>query len=142
MSTISRRRLAAGAAWAVPVIVVGAAAPAQAASGCTPFTVQRATAVRSGVQLVLAVTSPDASSFIATFQTLVGSARILDWGTNLPPLGSSTVTLFGDGTNSGNDYRGTYTVAYVVTTPSGPCTGTLTFNATAPGASPSPTGAP
>ena len=132
MSTISRRRLAAGAAWAVPVIVVGAAAPAQAASGCTPFTVQRATAVRSGVQLVLTVASPDALSCITTFQTLVGSARILSWGTPLPCLGTSTVTLFGDGTNSGNDFRGTYTVAYVVDTPSGPCSGTLTFVATAP----------
>jgi hypothetical protein len=34
-STISRRRVAQGAAWAVPVIAVGAAAPNAAASPCT-----------------------------------------------------------------------------------------------------------
>lgn len=37
MSTISRRSIALGAAWAVPVIAVGQAAPAMAASGhCDP----------------------------------------------------------------------------------------------------------
>jgi len=35
-STVSRRTLAKGAAWAVPVIAVAAAAPAQAASGDEP----------------------------------------------------------------------------------------------------------
>ena len=60
------------------------------------------------------------------------SARILTWAPPLPCLGTSAVTMFGEGTNSGNVYRGIYTVAYVVNTPSGPCTGTPTFEATAP----------
>jgi hypothetical protein len=132
MSTISRRRLAAGVAWAVPVIVVGAAAPAQAASGCTPFTVESATALRSGVRLVLTSPNTNASSCITTFQTLVGSARLLDWGPLPSCLGTDSVTLFGQGTNNGNDFRGSYTVQYVVTTGTSSCTGTLTFNAIAP----------
>ena len=36
MSSVTRRTVAKGAAWAVPVVTVGAAAPAMAASQCTP----------------------------------------------------------------------------------------------------------
>ena len=36
MSSVTRRTVAKGAAWAVPVVAVGAAAPAMAASQCTP----------------------------------------------------------------------------------------------------------
>ena len=36
MSSVTRRTVAKGAAWAVPVVAIGAAAPALAASQCTP----------------------------------------------------------------------------------------------------------
>jgi hypothetical protein len=36
MTQISRRTIAKGAAWSVPVVAVGAATPAMAASGCIP----------------------------------------------------------------------------------------------------------
>jgi hypothetical protein len=36
MSSVTRRTIAKGAAWAVPVVGVGAATPAMAASQCTP----------------------------------------------------------------------------------------------------------
>lgn len=38
-TTVSRRRVAHGAAWAVPIIAVGAAAPAMAASPCPGFAI-------------------------------------------------------------------------------------------------------
>ena len=134
MSTISRRRVAVGAAWALPVIVVGGAAPAMAASVCTPFTVTSAIATKGGVQLILQKNA-GYSGCITTFQVLPGSARLLDWD-RLPCLDEDPLRLNGVGRNSGNDYRGTYIVSYVVTTPTGPCAGTLTFVATGPAPTP------
>lgn len=49
MSEVSRRHVAAGAAWAVPVIALGVAAPAMAASPAP--TVATATATDGGVNL-------------------------------------------------------------------------------------------
>jgi hypothetical protein len=132
MSNVTRRQLATGAAWAVPVLAVGAAAPAMAASpNCPVLSVASATAVRGGVTLVLSVANPNPGYAITSFTTVVGSHRILTWATIPAGLGGATVTLNGTGTNSGNDYEGAYTVSYTVSGPNGAqCVGSLSFTAT------------
>ena len=132
MSRITRRQVATGAAWAVPVIAVGAAAPAMAASpaDCPDLSVTSATAVRGGVTLVLSVVAPVSGFTLTSFTTVTGSFRILDWSPSSPPLNNGSLTLNGTGTNSGADYAGTYTVSYTATGPDGTlCSGTLTFDA-------------
>ena len=132
MSTITRRQVAAGAAWAVPVIAVGAAAPALAASpgDCPVLTVTSATAVRGGVTLVLAVSAPVPGYTLTSVTTVTGSYRILSWAPVPVVLTGSSLTLTGTGPNSGNDYAGTYTVSYTTSGPDGAvCSGTLTFTA-------------
>ena len=133
MSRITRRQVATGAAWAVPVIAVGAAVPATATSPatCPVLTVTSATAVRGGVTLVLAVSAPVPGFTLTSFTTVTGSYRILTWSPSSPPLSSGSLTLNGTGTNTGNDYAGAYTVSYTATGPNGTvCSGTLTFTAT------------
>ena len=132
MSMITRRQVATGAAWAVPVIAVGAAAPAMAASpaDCPVLTVSSATAVRGGVTLVLSVSAPVPGFTLASFDTVIGSYRDLDWPVASEALDGTSLTLEGRGTNTGNDYAGTYTVSYTATGPNGAaCPGTLTFTA-------------
>jgi hypothetical protein len=115
MTQISRRRLTTGAAWTVPVIVIGAAAPIAAASGCPQLTVVSAVATRGGVDLELLL-SPFVAGYCLSSFTSSGP-KALSW-----PRGDSTcfdtadaVTLRGLGTNSGNDFRGTYSATYVLT---------------------------
>lgn len=130
MSTITRRQVASGAAWAVPVLAVGAAAPAMAASPhCPGLTVSSATAIRGGVTLVLSVSNPNAAYSITSFTTVAGSYRILNWSPIPSALGGASVTLDGAGViNLGNDYAGPYTVSYIVSGPSGvQCVGSLSF---------------
>ena len=133
MSTITRRQVATGAAWAVPVIAVGAAAPAMAARprDCPVLTVTSATAVRGGVTLVLAVSAPVPGYTLTSVTTVTGSYRILGWDPVPVALDGSSLTLDGTGTNTGNDYAGAYTVSYTAVGPnSAVCSGTLSFTAT------------
>ena len=133
MSRITRRQVATGAAWAVPVIAVGAAAPAMAASpaDCPDLSVTSATAVRGGVTLVLSVAAPVSGFTLTSFTTVTGSYRPLQWEPVPTSLASGSLTLNGTGTNTGNDYAGAYTVSYTATGPNGEvCSGTVTFTAT------------
>jgi hypothetical protein len=129
MSTPTRRQVATGAAWAVPVLAVGAAAPAMAASpSCPGLSVQSALALRGGVRLVLSVANPDPAFSITSFTTVLGSYRILVWDPVPTALGDATVTLLGEGVNTGNDYAGVYSVSYTISGPNGvQCVGTLSF---------------
>ena len=132
MSAITRRQVATGAAWALPVIAVGAAAPAKAASpsDCPVHTVTTATALRAGVRLVLSVSTPVPGFTLTTFETVTGSYRDLDWAPVPTLLDAASLTLLGTGPNTGNDYAGAYTVSYTATGPNGAvCSGTLTFTA-------------
>ena len=52
---VSRRTIAKGAAWAVPVIAVGAPVPAMAASGCISGTVTATPGVGSGADMITVV---------------------------------------------------------------------------------------
>jgi hypothetical protein len=132
MSNVTRRQVATGAAWAVPVLAVGAAAPAMAASpNCPVLSVSSATAIRGGVTLVLSVANPNPGYAITSLTTVVGSYRILTWAPIPAGLGGASVTLDGTGTNSGNDYLGAYTVSYTVSGPNGAqCVGSLSFTST------------
>lgn len=127
MSTITRRQVATGAAWAVPVIAVGAAAPAMAASGCPTFTVLSATAVKGGVRLTLGF----ASTFNGYCFTSITSTGLKTLTWQIPScLSGGQVLLVATGTNTGNDFGGTYTLNYQLT--SGVdvvCTGALSFTA-------------
>ena len=79
MSNVTRRQVATGAAWAVPVLAVGAAAPAMAASpNCPVLSVSSATAIRGGVTLVLSVANPNPAYSITSLTTVPGSYRILN----------------------------------------------------------------
>ncbi len=125
---VSRRTVAKGAAWAVPVVAVGAAAPAFAASTPPVFTVISATAPKGGVELTLGYSAAYAG-FCFTSLTSTGT-KALSWPTGSACLGGGgQITLVGNGSNSGNDFSGTYTLAYTITLGSTTYSGTIQFTA-------------
>ena len=127
-ASVSRRTIAKGAAWAVPAVVVGAAAPAMAASAPPLFSVVSATAPKGGVQLTLGY-APAYAGFCFTSLTSTGT-KALTWSTASVCLdGSGRITLVADGSNSGNDFSGTYTLAWTITLGSVTYSGTLDFTA-------------
>jgi hypothetical protein len=117
MTQISRRRLTTGAAWTVPVIVIGAAAPTAAASGCSEVTVVSAVANRGGVVLELQLSPFVAGYCLTSFST--SGIKELTWPGQPCFETNEPVTLRGLGTNSGNDFRGTYSATYVLVGPGG-----------------------
>lgn len=123
---VSRRTVAKGAAWAVPAVAVGAAAPAMAASAPT-FTVLSATAPKGGVSLTLGY-DPSFAGFCFTSLTSTGT-KSLTWPTSVCLDASGQVTLTGDGSNSGNDFSGPYTLFWTITLGSTTYSGSLPFTA-------------
>ena len=112
MNQISRRRVTAGAAWAVPVVVVGAAAPAVAASACptlvTPVTVTGRTRDSATVRLTFQGLGPGTYVFNVTSVSGVSFTGPVGAHTLTSPL-SLTFTR----ANSSNS-SGTVTVGYTI----------------------------
>jgi hypothetical protein len=117
-SNISRRTVAKGAAWTVPVVAVGAAAPAMAASLRCPTVTITAVAVRGGVSAQLRIDAAAGYS-VKSIAPWSPSRRVLRYS---PSSGDFTDGIFstdGFGPNPGNDYSGTYTARVVLTGPDG-----------------------
>ena len=119
-SNISRRTVAKGAAWTVPVVAVGAAAPAMAASLRCPTVTITAVAVRGGVSAQLRIDAAAADDYsVKSIAPWSPSRRVLRYS---PSSGDFTDGIFrtdGFGPNPGNDYSGTYTARVVLTGPDG-----------------------
>lgn len=127
----SRRTIASGAAWAVPVIAVGAAAPLAAASGNEPtFELDPEASCKypgnsfrqfpHGYNLVFTVDAPAAGELCITdIQVPNGTAEVIlvapDDGGNPDctsiPAGPSTVTFVVGAENSANG-TGTFTFSF------------------------------
>ena len=125
MTEISRRRVTTGAAWTVPVLLIGAAAPLAAASACpalvTPVTVTSRT--RDSATVELTFQGLGAGSFLLNIISVSGVQFT-------GPTGAHTLTspmsLTFTRQNSSND-SGTVTVAYTVQPFQGAVCGQGTF---------------
>ncbi len=120
-SNVSRRTVAKGAAWTVPVIAVGAAAPAMAASLRCPTVTITAVAVKGGVDAVLRIDAAAADDYsVKSILPWSPSRRVLRYS---PSSGDFTTDgrfpTHGAGPNPGNDYAGSYTARVVLTGPDG-----------------------
>ncbi len=132
MTELSRRRVNTAAAWAVPVVVVGAAAPRLAASGCpvlvTPVTVTAVT--RGSATVRLTFEGVGSGAYVLNITSVSG----VDFTgpTGALPLSSPMSVTFTRRNNS-ND-SGTVTVAYTIQPAQGPVCGqgTFTFRYTRP----------
>jgi len=125
MTEISRRRVTAGAAWTVPVILIGAAAPLAAASACptldTPVTVTGRTTGSATVRLTFQ--GVGASPYIFNVTSVSG----VDF---TGPTGAHTLTspLSLTFTRSNNsNASGTVTVSYTIQPFQGSVCGQGTF---------------
>lgn len=114
---VSRRTVTKGAAWVVPVIAVGVAAPsASASTGCQPLNVVIPSGDVSGNPITLTGQGSDGSVYTVTIgsdlasNTVVGQSRDASVyeGTNLPaiPYASYNLTTAGDGWNGGRSDAG------------------------------------
>lgn len=118
---VSRRRLAQGVAWAVPVVAVAAAAPAYAASGPVPsfvylgackFSGQSCSRASFGYAFAFNVTNNDPARtvYICNVQMInkVGTNLNFTWSApgggclTLAPGSSGTAYLYFGSANSGN----------------------------------------
>ncbi len=79
MAEITRRQVSKGAAWAVPVLAVGAAAPAMAASACPTITVLGAVQAGAGSQWRVDFTLSD---FTTGADTYSGTVDVVQHNTN------------------------------------------------------------
>jgi hypothetical protein len=114
-SRIPRRTVAAGAAWSVPAIAMGAAAPALAASGCPVPVIGTARAQQGGVTITMRI-SPDLPSYCVTSITTATSPRaITSWTTacfDQIEGDNDVVSLTGSGADNSaaQNYRGEYVI--------------------------------
>jgi hypothetical protein len=129
---VSRRTVARGAAWAVPVVAIGAAAPLAAASDCPTLTLVNGTHVNGSsiVPMLATFISTSAGPWCVTFLSATGGRN-----TNNPNTLSYTGTTSGPNCASGS---GTHVVPFVVTSTSnngnnvrGTYTGTVTLTSAA-----------
>lgn len=125
MTEISRRRVTTGAAWTVPVLLIGAAAPLAAASACpvlvSPVTVTSST--RSSATVRLAFQGVGAGAYI--FNVLSVSGVEFTGPTGAHTL-SSPMSLTFIRRNDSN-VSGTVTVAYTIQPFQGAVCGQGTF---------------
>ena len=114
MSTITRRQVATGAAWAVPVIAVGAAAPAMAASpGCTTITLVTVTGqTNTSATLSIDFAEPLSGTYVLEILTVSGVSFGLP-ATVLYPFTGSALELTLPRTNTGPP-SGVVTVTYSI----------------------------
>jgi hypothetical protein len=106
MGKVSRRQVALGAAWSVPVVAVGAAAPALAASGCPTISLvdvtQASTGTLWGVQFTLLGFQTGAATYSGSVTlhqrntaTNVVTERTGTWSTTYDgAAGSITLTAY------------------------------------------------
>jgi hypothetical protein len=134
MSTrISRRTVATGAAWSVPVLAVSAAAPAMAASGCTAVTNLSGKHSNGSSSVAMTATFGVSGSACVTGLTATGGsntgATITFSGT---PVCSATGTVAFTATanNSGSNVRGSYTGTITYTVGGQTCSQPITFTVT------------
>ena len=113
MAQIRRGRLTTGASWTVPVIVIGAAAPTAAASGCSEVEGrERRGDPGRGHPRVAA--EPVRGRLLPDVVHHERRRRQLAWPGQPCCETNESVALRGLGTNSGNDFRGTYSATYVL----------------------------
>lgn len=111
-SKLSRRRVVAGTAWAVPIVMGVGAAPAWAVS-----TVVSVTASMSGNVLTFTIaTTGAAPTDTVTILSVGGNTPILVWANPWQPtsLASNTATINNTTSTNGNGKK-TYIVTYQVT---------------------------
>lgn len=135
-TSVSRRTVAAGAAWSVPVIAVAAAAPAMAASGCPAPVIGTARAQQGGVLITMRI-SPDLPSYCVTSITTASSPRaITSWSTacfDQIPGNSDVIVLTGSGGDNAaaQNYRGDYIINVVLSLRGSACAAqSVAFTAT------------
>ncbi|HEX6916521.1 MAG TPA: hypothetical protein VF140_00480 [Phycicoccus sp.] len=134
MSTrISRRTVATGAAWSVPVLVVSAAAPAMAASGCTAVTAVAGTHTNGSANVAMTVTFGVSGSVCVTGLTATGGSNTGATITYAGPAvcGTTTVAFTATANNSGSNVRGPYTGTITYTVGGQTCTQAVSFSVTA-----------
>ncbi|NHA68448.1 hypothetical protein [Phycicoccus flavus] len=116
---ISRRSVATGAAWAVPVVAVGAAAPALAASGCTAVTSLSGTHTNgSRTVSITAVVAGGGAQVCITSLNAIGGGNggvTLSYGGTACTT-TSSVTFSATTSDNGNNNKGTFrgTITYLV----------------------------
>ena len=130
---VSRRTVATGAAWAVPVLAVGAAAPLAAASDCPALTLVNGSYVNgSGVIPMLATfIASSAGPWCVTSLSATGGGNVNNpvtlsyaggtGGTNCASGSGTHVVTFAvtSTTNNGANVRGTYTGTVTLTSGAG-----------------------
>jgi hypothetical protein len=117
-SHLSRRTVAAGAAWWIPVIVVGSRAPALAASGCPAAVVGIARAQQGGVSVTLRL-NPDLPYYcVASVTTTSSPYPVTSWTTGCfdqIERDADVVILVGTGDDvDAQNYRGDYIIDVVL----------------------------
>ena len=132
---VSRRTVATGAAWAVPVLAVGAAAPAMAASACP--TLDSVSGVHtngaSTVELTITWTDTLGSWCVTSVQATGGAnggvtltfAGIYS-GTTAPNCGTGSVTIPVTTSDNGQNNKGLFTGTITLSNGTQHCTLTAT----------------
>lgn len=131
---VSRRTVAKGAAWAVPVVAVGAAAPALAASVCATINTVSGTHRNGNAFAVVTVTfsgSPDATC-ITSLNATGGSNGGVEMSYGGSACGATSVTFNATTSDNGNNVKGSYTGTITYTSGSASCQATVNFTVTAP----------
>ncbi len=133
-SPVSRRTVAKGAAWSVPIVAVGAAAPAMAASGCTFITAVSGTHQNGSGVVTLTITMQGIGAQITYFSATAGGANNsvdLSYpgaGTSQSASGS-TITLVVATTDNGQNNKGSFNGTFMYTvTGGGQCSQPFLFN--------------
>lgn len=126
---VSRRTVAKGAAWAVPVVAVGAAAPAFAASICATINSVSGTHRNGQAFAVMTVTfsgSPDATCITSLNATggSNGGVQISYGGTQ---CGATSATFDATTSDNGNNVKGNYTGTITYTSGGASCQSTVSF---------------
>lgn len=140
MSTrISRRTVATGAAWSVPVLAVSAAAPAMAASGCTAVASVAGTHTNGQSTVAISVSFNVSGEVCVTGLSATGGQNgnvTLTYVTTPPASGTcgstGTVTFAAGASANGNTVKGSYTGTVSYTVGGQACVETKTFTVTAP----------
>ncbi len=126
---VSRRTVAKGAAWAVPAVAVGAAAPAFAASVCATINSVSGTHRNGNSFAVLTVTfsgSPDATCITSLNATggSNGGVQVTYGGTQ---CGATSATFNATTSDNGNNVKGSYTGQVTYTSGGASCESLVEF---------------
>ncbi len=97
MGNITRRQVATGAAWAVPALAVGAAAPAMAASGCPTISILSVSTASSGTQWFVQVNFSNFQTGNAAYEGSISLVEQKPSNATVERTGTFSFTYAGEG---------------------------------------------